>query len=277
MGDLNPATNRVFDAGSHCLDYAYDPLRPDYGNSPFVCSPEERKFEVIGVLNQRLQAVPQRTFTTTSGAANRVFYQSVRDYDSVNWVFVWPNRDPIQELGGINLYDYVLNDPINRIDPYGLDNIYNMAAGNNAVPNITLSGSVNGGPVTTQYNGGGLGDPLFLIGGMTVGGMAATATIAENSTIALISSLLANQALNSGDGHGKKKDCPPNGSNTPTVAAATKADIKYIDYLQDKYGLTNDQRERLHEEITGQNLPRSEIDSIAKSFVDEGFEGPIEY
>ena len=119
MGWLNPATNRVFDAGSHCLDYAYDPLRPDYGNSRFVCSPEERKFEVIGVLNQRLQAVPQRTFTTTSGAANRVFYQSVRDYDSVNWVFVWLNRDPLEEDGGLNLYAFAYSDPIDLVDPDG--------------------------------------------------------------------------------------------------------------------------------------------------------------
>jgi RHS repeat-associated protein len=32
----------------------------------------------------------------------------------------WPNRDPIGESGGINLYVYVMNDPINRSDRLGL-------------------------------------------------------------------------------------------------------------------------------------------------------------
>src|SRR5439155_12498012 len=32
----------------------------------------------------------------------------------------WISRDPIGERGGINLYGYVENDPIRRIDPLGL-------------------------------------------------------------------------------------------------------------------------------------------------------------
>ncbi len=33
----------------------------------------------------------------------------------------WANRDPIGELGGINLYQFVGNNPVNFIDPLGLD------------------------------------------------------------------------------------------------------------------------------------------------------------
>lgn len=35
----------------------------------------------------------------------------------------WITRDPIGEQGGVNLYGYVQNDPVNFIDPLGLANI----------------------------------------------------------------------------------------------------------------------------------------------------------
>ena len=36
----------------------------------------------------------------------------------------WLSRDPIGERGGINLYAYVLNNPVNLWDPLGLDAIF---------------------------------------------------------------------------------------------------------------------------------------------------------
>lgn len=35
----------------------------------------------------------------------------------------WLSRDPIGEAGGLNLYGYVLNDPVNLIDPLGLHDL----------------------------------------------------------------------------------------------------------------------------------------------------------
>jgi hypothetical protein len=32
----------------------------------------------------------------------------------------WPNRDPIGELGGRNLYEFLFNDGVNSVDAYGL-------------------------------------------------------------------------------------------------------------------------------------------------------------
>ena len=49
---------------------------------------------------------------------------------------------------------------------------------------------------------------------------------------------------------------------------AKKSDIKFIDYLQNKYELTDKQRELLHEAITGQGLPKHEIEDLARFIKD---------
>jgi hypothetical protein len=54
-------------------------------------------------------------------------------YKTVSGRHEWPNRDPIGELGGLNLYGYVGNDPIDYIDPYGL---FNYVKGGVGVINI---------------------------------------------------------------------------------------------------------------------------------------------
>lgn len=46
---------------------------------------------------------------------------------------LWLSADPIKEDGGLNLYAYVLNDPVNMIDPDGLD-IMEYSRPNRAVP-----------------------------------------------------------------------------------------------------------------------------------------------
>lgn len=41
-------------------------------------------------------------------------------YKSASGLGKWPNRDPIGERGGLNLYDYVGNNPVNLVDLFGL-------------------------------------------------------------------------------------------------------------------------------------------------------------
>ncbi len=54
----------------------------------------------------------------SQGLRPRVAYYGYRYYDPQTGR--WPSRDPIEEKGGINLYGFVGNSPIQRIDLFGL-------------------------------------------------------------------------------------------------------------------------------------------------------------
>ena len=58
----------------------------------------------------------------------------------------WLNRDPIEEEGGINLYAFVRNNPINSIDPNGLATIV-AGSGQNLIN--TIADFFDGGPSNT--------------------------------------------------------------------------------------------------------------------------------
>jgi hypothetical protein len=44
-------------------------------------------------------------------------------YGIVEGLPVWPNRDPLAEMGGINLYGFVRNAPTQLVDLFGLDSL----------------------------------------------------------------------------------------------------------------------------------------------------------
>jgi RHS repeat-associated protein len=56
----------------------------------------------------------------------------------------WLSRDPIGEAGGINLYGYVFNNPVNLWDPWGLYDVGFYGAGGNTEGNAALRDYVEG-------------------------------------------------------------------------------------------------------------------------------------
>jgi RHS repeat-associated protein len=73
----------------------------------------------------------------------------------------WPNRDPIGELGGFNLYGFVRNNPVGRYDPHGL---LDAGPGIGTIIRISL---IIGGTGAGSTIGGGLavgGGALLCVG-----------------------------------------------------------------------------------------------------------------
>jgi len=58
-------------------------------------------------------------FSTKWHEGNGLVYYGCRYYSAGKGR--WLSRDPIAEEGGINLYGYVSNNPVNLVDPFGLD------------------------------------------------------------------------------------------------------------------------------------------------------------
>jgi RHS repeat-associated protein len=79
--------------------YAYDP----YGRRTKIVGDLEAGFGFTG-----------HYFHPATGLHLALF----RAYDSESGR--WLNRDPIEEFGGLNLYGFVVNNPLNWVDPYGL-------------------------------------------------------------------------------------------------------------------------------------------------------------
>jgi RHS repeat-associated protein len=123
--------------------YLYDP----YGKTLSLSGP-------LASLNVYLFS--SKEWNNTTG----LYYYLYRHYDPN--LQRWLNRDPIQELGGLNLYNYVGNSPVDFVDPYGL----------------TIGGAVVGGGiggVVGAYTGGIIGGAIGGLGGLVGGGAGGTA------------------------------------------------------------------------------------------------------
>jgi RHS repeat-associated protein len=71
----------------------------------------------------------------------------------------WLNRDPIEELGGVNLYAFVSNDPIRFVDPFGLlvFGTYDIGTGTLAVTDEDTGQTI---VINAESGGKPFGDPI---------------------------------------------------------------------------------------------------------------------
>ena len=133
------------------------------------------------------------------GGVNRIMFSSkehlsnaedIYDFGRRDWFTSphrWLTRDPIGEAGGINLYGFVGNNPIGRIDPFGL--AANVVSG----PNGPVGPSSLDAPGGARYVPGSLPPlplPGYLFGGVVVG-MAGAAAVTIGAPLAVSGLTLA--------------------------------------------------------------------------------------
>ena len=112
-GNVSQLVNAV--TGTIAAHYEYDP----FGN-------------LTAKSGTYADANPFRFSTKYFDAETELYDFGLRDY--LPGLGRWTSRDPIGEHGGMNLYSYVFNNPVNRFDPYGLMMLFGGPGSSNVRP-----------------------------------------------------------------------------------------------------------------------------------------------
>jgi RHS repeat-associated protein len=104
-------TELTDNAGSTVATYRYTAFGDVWSSSGSAASENQYRFST--------KPLDEEVLRSSSGAFNAgLYYYGFRYYDPQTGR--WPSRDPIGELGGLNLYGMVGNDAVNEIDLLGL-------------------------------------------------------------------------------------------------------------------------------------------------------------
>ncbi len=103
----------------------------------------ENRYSAWGLVNSSTGTTPQYGYTGREPNANGLIYYRARFYDPEVGRFT--QMDPAGFIDGVNTYAYVLNSPVNYIDPWGLS----AAKGN------TITGGGSGYPSSGATSVGG--------------------------------------------------------------------------------------------------------------------------
>jgi RHS repeat-associated protein len=74
-------------------------------------------------------------YTGRENDSTGLYYFRARYYDPSHQRFI--SEDPLGQYSGINVYRYVHDDPLNRVDPFGLSDITITVTRNTSTPNST--------------------------------------------------------------------------------------------------------------------------------------------
>ena len=141
-------------------------------------------------------------------AETGLHYNRYRYYDPSIGRYI--SADPIGQAGGVNLYTYVLNDPVNWMDPFGLDRLISPRPGGPGGPVITFN---NDDP-----NGASPNQPVT----DATAAMVESAVVNSGVSSVNINSTTGGHASNPDSRHNQKKAVDINSVNGKPVPNAGK-------------------------------------------------------